>query len=75
MSRELMPSKDVQRPSATPSRVTAAVAVGRSPYHGDQDVHILDRIIATSTETADAVRLLRSAIVAETSEPASAAPK
>ncbi|MCB9874977.1 MAG: hypothetical protein H6821_12440 [Planctomycetaceae bacterium] len=30
---------------------------------------LLDRIIATSTETADAVRLLRSAIVAESSEP------
>lgn len=32
---------------------------------------LLDRIIATSTETADAVRLLRSAIVAESSEPTS----
>ncbi|MEX0819030.1 MAG: hypothetical protein WD070_05545 [Pirellulaceae bacterium] len=31
---------------------------------------LLDRIIATSTETADAVRLLRSAIVAEASETA-----
>lgn len=30
---------------------------------------LLDRIIATSTETADAIRLLRSAIVAESSEP------
>ena len=30
---------------------------------------LLDRIIATSTETADAVRLLRSAIVAESNEP------
>ena len=33
---------------------------------------LLDRIIATSTETADAVRLLQSAIVAESSEPTSA---
>ncbi|MDA1053420.1 MAG: hypothetical protein O3C40_23475 [Planctomycetota bacterium] len=33
---------------------------------------LLDRIIATSTETADAVRLLRSVIVAEACEPDSA---
>jgi capsular exopolysaccharide synthesis family protein len=46
MSREPMHSTDVKHPSATPSRATAAAAGGRLPYQGDQDVHILDRIIA-----------------------------